>query len=109
MERDSLQTYLKLREQLDKERTQIQQRLTEIEAALGTGEQRATAPSPSPRSSARAGRPRSTLSLREAVQQVIKDRAMTKEEILQSIKDLGYRFSTNNPLNSLGVILYGKN
>jgi hypothetical protein len=33
---------------------------------------------------------------------------LTKEEILEGVKNLGYRFSTSNPLNSLGVILYGK-
>ncbi|MGZ8898636.1 MAG: hypothetical protein ACXW3Z_00950, partial [Limisphaerales bacterium] len=33
---------------------------------------------------------------------------LSKEEILNGVKQLGYRFSTNNPLNSLGVILYGK-
>jgi len=34
---------------------------------------------------------------------------MTKEEILEGVQQLGYTFSTTNPLNSLGVILYGKN
>jgi hypothetical protein len=47
--------------------------------------------------------------LREAVLQLTSQRAMTKEEILQGVKQLGYKFSTSNPLNSLGVILYGKN
>ena len=34
---------------------------------------------------------------------------MTKEQILDAVQKRGYKFSTNNPLNSLGVILYGKN
>ena len=32
-----------------------------------------------------------------------------KQEILDAIHKLGYRFTTKNPMNSLGVILYGKN
>ena len=34
---------------------------------------------------------------------------MSKQEILDAVKGEGYKFTTNNPLNSLGVILYGKN
>jgi hypothetical protein len=33
---------------------------------------------------------------------------MTKHEILDAILMLGYQFSTDDPLNSLGVVLYGK-
>ena len=34
---------------------------------------------------------------------------MTSREVLAGVQKRGYKFSTNNPLNSLGVILYGKN
>jgi hypothetical protein len=34
---------------------------------------------------------------------------MTKGEVLAAVQKRGYKFSTNDPLNSLGVILYGKN
>lgn len=109
MESNSLKTYLKLREQLSNERNELQERLRQIDAALGVSEARsAPAESFSRKATGRRGRPAGGLSLREAVQQVIKDRVMTKEEILEGIKNLGYRFATNNPMNSLGVILYGK-
>lgn len=110
MESNSLKTYLKLREQLSNERTALQERLRQIDAALGVSVvPSAPAESISRTARGRRGRSAGGLSLREAVQQVIKDRAMTKEEILDGIKNLGYRFATNNPMNSLGVILYGKN
>jgi hypothetical protein len=39
---------------------------------------------------------------------VIEGKAMTKHEILDAVLGAGYQFSTDDPLNSLGVILYGK-
>jgi hypothetical protein len=34
---------------------------------------------------------------------------MTKEQVLEAVQKRGYKFSTNNPMNSLGVVLYGRN
>jgi hypothetical protein len=34
---------------------------------------------------------------------------LSKQEILKEVQRLGYKFSTKDPMNSLGVILYGKN
>jgi hypothetical protein len=39
----------------------------------------------------------------------IEGRSMTKREILDAALALGYQFSTDDPFDSLGVILYGKN
>jgi hypothetical protein len=47
--------------------------------------------------------------LREHVIAVLQGGPKTKEEVLAAVQNRGYRFSTNNPLNSLGVILYGRN
>jgi len=55
-----------------------------------------------------APRARNELSLKEAVLKVIEGKSMTKHEILDAVLGLGYVFSTDDPLNSLGVILYGK-
>ncbi len=114
MRSDSLQQYLSLREALMRERNELQQRLIDINQVLG-GEihvpfvKAAGGEIPGPLKGARGrGRKRSGLSLREAVMQVATS-PLTKEEILQRVQSLGYRFSTKNPLNSLGVILYGKN
>lgn len=109
-----IRKYLNLRESLIQERAKLQSRLQEIDSALGAStiapESRSLA-SPARGPSTRAGRrgPRSGLSLREAVIQAIGQGSHTKEEILAAVKNLGYRFTTNNPMNSLGVILYGKN
>jgi len=48
------------------------------------------------------------MSLREHVIEVLREGPKTKEEVLQAVQHRGYRFQTNNPLNSLGVILYGR-
>ena len=40
---------------------------------------------------------------------VLQNGPMTKEQVLDAVQKRGYKFSTKNPLNSLGVILYGKN
>jgi hypothetical protein len=103
MRADSLQQYLSLRESLMRERNELQQRLNDINQVLG-GE----VPGPFKGGARGRGRKRSGVSLREAVMQVAKS-PLTKEEILQRVQTLGYRFNTTNPLNSLGVILYGKN
>ena len=121
---DNLRKYVELRNSLMREKQETERRLQEINAALG--EESGASETPSgpraetgapqavvPQQSNRGGRGRRAsnggLSLREAVLQLTAQRAMTKEEILQGVKQLGYKFSTNNPLNSLGVILYGKN
>ncbi len=83
----------------------------EIEGALGTAMpetplRHATGSSSEPRA-VRRGR-RGKWSLKRAVMQVISSQPRTKEEVLEAVKKLGYRFTTPKPLNSLGVILYGK-
>jgi hypothetical protein len=40
--------------------------------------------------------------------EVIDGKAMTKHDVLDAVLRSGYQFSTDDPLNSLGVILYGK-
>ena len=84
-------------------------RLQEINQALGQSEASSSIPTTRP-SGGRRGRGRAAggLSLRDAVLRVATT-PLTKEEILQRVQSLGYRFSTKNPLNSLGVILYGRN
>lgn len=112
-----IRRYISLRDSLTNEKAQLEARLQEINAALGQSEA-STAPrsndfvaSAATPVSTRGGRRRGKggLSLREAVLQVTSKGALTKEDILAGVKGLGYRFATKNPLNSLGVILYGKN
>ena len=116
MRNDSLQQFVKIRKNLNDERGRLELRLRQINEALGE----MPLPSLSPIQGAigqstggrgRQGRrgSRSGQSLREHVLAVLQRGAMTKEEVLAAVQRAGYKFSTNNPLNSLGVILYGKN
>ena len=47
--------------------------------------------------------------LRDAVIQVTAKTPLTKQEIYEAVQRLGYRFTGKDPLNALGVVLYGKN
>lgn len=116
MRNDSLQQFVKLRQQLTQECGQLEQRLRQISDALGemplpsvSAMQGAT--SSASAQPARRGRRAAAggQSLREHVIHVLQEGAKTKEELLDAVQKRGYKFSTSNPLNSLGVILYGKN
>ena len=56
----------------------------------------------------RGKRIRNEMSLREAVLQVTQGKSLTRHEILKGVQDLGFKFQTKDPLNSLGTVLYGK-
>ena len=115
--RDNLQQFVQLRRQLTEEKTSLEARLQEITAALGESETAAPAPAAAPTPSRpaaappRRGRPPGGggQSLREHVLAVLASGPKTKEEVLAGVQQRGYAFSTSNPLNSLGVVLYGKN
>lgn len=110
--KNDIRRYIRLRDSLIQEKARLEARLREITSALGESRD---IPLPQPVSAQAAGLPRrgrrgtGGLSLRDAVLQVTASGALKKEDILERVKQLGYRFSTSNPLNSLGVILYGKN
>ena len=120
---DNLQLYVNLRRQLSQERDQLSQRLSQINGALGelsavspASDAAPSEPAPAPVQEPKApaigrGRPAGGggMSLRDHVLQVLRGGAKTKEEVLSAVQQKGYRFQTTNPLNSLGVILYGKN
>jgi hypothetical protein len=107
MKTDALKQYISLRDSIFAEREQLVSRLREIDEALGAMGFRGRDGYYGPRTA--SGRARNELSLKEAVAKVIDGKALTKHEILDAVLRLGYQFSTDDPLNSLGVILYGKN
>src|SRR5437868_5140412 len=104
MKNDTVSRYVTLREELTKQKQELEERLSRINEALG---QSSTDASTVPRGRGRPPGGAGTLSLREAVLQATGKRAMSKQEILDEVQRLGYRFSTGNPANSLGTILYG--
>lgn len=107
MKTDALKQYVSLRDAIFAEREQLINRLREIDEALGAMGIRSRDGYYGPRT--RTGRVRNELSLKEAVLKVLDGKALTKNEILEAVLRLGYQFSTDDPLNSLGVILYGRN
>lgn len=105
----SIKQFTKLRQQLESERTDIIQRLNQVEAALGASEVAA------PKATAKVAvvkapkkRAKNELSLKEAILKVITGKSLTKAEVLSAVQKAGYKFSTSNPVNSLSVVLYGK-
>jgi hypothetical protein len=115
----TLKKFVQLRERLVKEKAELEKRLTEINEALGMeaeapavserpASKQAAAKAPAAGGKKRGRRTANSISLKEAVLQVLKEGSLTKQEILQSVERLGYKFNTSNPMNSLGVILYGK-
>jgi hypothetical protein len=104
---DALKEYVSLRDSIFAEREQLISRLREMDEALGAMGLRGKDSYYGPRTP--TGRVRNELSLKEAVIKVIDGKSLTKHEVLDAVLSLGYQFSTDDPLNSLGVILYGKN
>lgn len=102
MKVDSLKQFIALRAALAQEKARLESRLAEINQVLGD------APAPVPRSvnAPSRGRAANAMSLREAAAQVTKDKALTKQQILQAIDKIGYKFTARDPLNSLNVALY---
>jgi hypothetical protein len=96
MKKDALHEYNRLRENLISEREQLQTRLQQISEALGEPFGR------------RATRFRNKTSLKAAVLKLTSERPLTKTEILEELQKMEYVFTTNNPVNSLNVVLYGK-
>lgn len=103
---DALKQYTALRDSIFAEREQVITRLREIDEATGAMGLRGKDTYHGPRTP--TGRARNELSLKEAVLKAIEGKALSKHEILDAVLAMGYSFSTNDPLNSLGVILYGK-
>src|SRR5688500_13330802 len=103
---DKLHKYLASLQELRAEKNELEARLEKINEAL------AEAPGARARGGRRSagrrgpGRRRNGLSLRAAVVQVTKGRALTKPEILEAVKKIGYKFATKDPMNSLNAMLY---
>ena len=51
-------------------------------------------------------RKQNAMSLKEVISKALTVGALDRKAILEAVKNLGYKFSTNNPLNSLTVSLY---
>lgn len=106
MKIDKLKQYVALRDSLLKEKSELESRLSEINRALG--DEAVTARTTRALPVRRGARIANPMSLKEAVRQVTTARPLTKPEILEAIKKIGYRFQAKDPTNSLNVVLYTK-
>ncbi len=110
MRNDIIQQFVTLQRQLTSEKKEIEARLRQINEALGEITAPAAATSTSAASVSRGGsRPRSGTPLRVLVLDALRQGPKTKEEVLATVQKRGFKFTSKDPLNSLGVILYGKN
>jgi hypothetical protein len=118
MKLDSLKKFVSLRESLQKEKAVLEQRLAEINAALGVDSAAVAAPAPVARKKkakagskgprAKGARGGNSMSLRDAVLKATSEKPLTKQEILKAVEKLGYTFNTKKPLASVNVVLYSK-
>ena len=110
---DVLKQYASLREALIKEKTQLQAQIAAIEEALGSVEsaqlpvRRAyTRRAPTGTVASGSRRRRNSSPLKQLVLEATKAKPMKREEILEAVIKLGYKFAAKNPLASLTTILY---
>lgn len=104
---DVVQQYKKLQAALQRERIDLQNRLQQIDAALADS----GSPLPVLLSQPRRGRPpggtKSGMNMREAITQVTAQQPLKVREIAKAMKQLGYKFTSKKPANSVGAFLYG--
>jgi hypothetical protein len=112
-----LKQFVSLRDQLTKRKAELEKELSEINSALGSEvfhspvasshvASAAHASSASKGGASRGRRAKNTMSLKEAVLAVTKSKPLTKQEILDAVDKLGYKFTAKNPTNSLNTLLY---
>jgi len=106
MKVDPVKQFVTLRAALVNEKARLEARLVEIDRALGQTARPGSASKPADQ--APRQRAHNTMSLKEAITRVTKNKPLTKPEILEAIKKIGYRFAAKNPMNSLNVTLYTK-
>jgi len=100
----SIEKFVNMRAELLKEKSALESRLARVTAALeSTATKTASQTAPASRRRTRA---RNKMSLPDAVLQVTRAKPLTRQEILAAIVDLGYKFTTKKPLNSLNTALY---
>lgn len=110
---DKLAAFRALQEDLIREHQALQKRMREIEEVLsrpleGLGSAFEAAPA-RPATAAPAAPKKSVahpMPLKEAILKVTTKKPLTKQEIVEAVKALGYNFTTATPINSVNVVLY---
>ena len=102
MKNDSIKKYLTLQESLRREKATLETRLAQIQEALA-GSASSVAARGDMKTRRRA---RNEMSLKQAVSEATRKKALSKQEILDEIQRMGYRFTAKDPINSLNTVLY---
>lgn len=103
------QEYLRLKQDLLRERAGLVERIQQINTVLNAHEfyfSRTANIKFKPRNKVES--PRNTMTLKDAVVLITRSKPMTKEEILTELAEIGYEFATPKPMNSLNTTLYAK-
>jgi hypothetical protein len=110
MKTTALNQFKKYRQELTKLRSNLQSQIDEIDEALGivNNGHYPSQPAQSVQRRARRSNQKNAMSLREAITQVTSRKALTKQEIIDAVGKLGYRFSTSDPAGSVNALLYSK-
>jgi hypothetical protein len=110
---DSVHQFTTLRAALLSEREDLRKRLQQLDAALA-GAGAVSAPPASRKSAprsmkapAKSTRASNTMSIREAVARVTAKKALSVREIVEAVQKIGYKFTSSDPVNSVGAYLYG--
>lgn len=106
-ESNVLHNLVSLHGKVSDERTRLLERLRELDETLEKLGFNATVRHYGLRTP--TGRIRNKQSLKDLVVDILSKKSLTKPEVLAAVLQSGYQFSTDDPLNSLGVVLYGKN
>ena len=96
-----------LRDALEKERTDLLKRLSQIDEALNGAGIPAAFIKPGGGRGRRGPRARNKLTVREAIAKATASRPLGLAEIVQAVRKIGYKFTSKNPQNSVGAYLYG--
>ena len=99
-----------VRQRLQSRKTELERELSEINRALNG---HASAAVPRVRPDRQPVRQpvklvKNQFSLRDMVLRATAKRPLTKPEILDAVQRAGYKFTTNDPANSLNALLYSK-
>ena len=98
-----LEEFMGMRESLLGERKSLEEQIKQIDEALGVPEGTGSRGVLGRRRNKRA---RNEMSLKQAISEVVAKKPMGRREILTAVQELGYKFSTSHPLNSLSAALY---
>ncbi len=110
MKTTNVSQYVALREALVKEKAALEVRLVAINHALeGKGGGPAvvkTGKVGRPPGRRRGKRAKNEFSMKEAVVRALAGKPLNRQELLQAVQKLGYKFTAKDPLNSLSTLLY---